>query len=30
MLDDEFMYKMKSYAISREEAQMRIKQFLRS
>jgi len=30
MLDDEFMGEMKSYAISREEAQMRIKQFLRS
>jgi len=29
MLDDEFMGEMKSYAISREEAQMRIKQFLR-
>ena len=28
MLDDEFMGEMKSYAISREEAQMRIKQFL--
>ena len=29
MLDDGFMGEMKSYAISREEAQMRIKQFLR-
>jgi len=29
MLDDEFMGEMKSYAISREEAQKRIKQFLR-
>ena len=29
MLDEEFMYKMKSYTMSKEEAQMRIEQFLR-
>ena len=29
MLDEEFMYEMKSYTMSKEEAQMRIEQFLR-